>query len=60
MPCGSGVCGVCAVATGRGHRLACREGPAFPLEALRFAPEPEPGEGSEEEDGAPADGADAR
>jgi dihydroorotate dehydrogenase electron transfer subunit len=60
MPCGSGVCGVCAVATGRGHRLACREGPAFPLEALRFAPEPEPEDGSEEEDGAPADGADAR
>jgi dihydroorotate dehydrogenase electron transfer subunit len=41
MPCGSGVCGVCAVPTARGHRLACREGPAFPLEALRFAPEPE-------------------
>jgi dihydroorotate dehydrogenase electron transfer subunit len=36
LPCGTGACGVCVVPTGRGLRLACREGPAFPLEALRF------------------------
>jgi dihydroorotate dehydrogenase electron transfer subunit len=56
MPCGRGACGVCAVATGRGYRLACREGPAFPLEALRFAPEPE--DATADEDGA-TDGAGA-
>jgi dihydroorotate dehydrogenase electron transfer subunit len=40
LPCGTGACGVCVVPTGRGLRLACREGLAFPLEALRFdAPE---------------------
>jgi dihydroorotate dehydrogenase electron transfer subunit len=36
LPCGTGACGVCVVPTGRGLRLACREGLAFPLEALRF------------------------
>ncbi|HEX2513326.1 MAG TPA: hypothetical protein VH257_01380 [Chloroflexota bacterium] len=36
LPCGTGACGACVIPTGRGLRLACREGPAFPLEALRF------------------------
>jgi dihydroorotate dehydrogenase electron transfer subunit len=32
MPCrGLGVCGVCAVNTTRGWRLACKDGPVFPL-----------------------------
>ncbi|HEV2123447.1 MAG TPA: hypothetical protein VGW38_11825 [Chloroflexota bacterium] len=42
LPCGTGVCGVCAIATRSGPRLYCHEGPAFPLETLRFEPdEPE-------------------
>ncbi len=36
VPCGTGACGACVVRTGRGARLFCREGPAFPLAALRF------------------------
>lgn len=35
MPCGSGICGVCAVAVRRrGTRLACVDGPAFELRDL--------------------------
>jgi NAD(P)H-flavin reductase len=35
MPCGTGICGVCAVATRRrGTRLACVDGPAFDLREL--------------------------
>jgi hypothetical protein len=35
MPCGSmAQCGVCAVQTGRGHLLACEDGPVFDLDAL--------------------------
>jgi dihydroorotate dehydrogenase electron transfer subunit len=47
LPCGTGACGVCVVPTGRGYRLACREGPVFPLEALRFDAGPEPGGGGD-------------
>lgn len=36
VPCGTGSCGACVVRTGRGARLFCRQGPAFPLAALRF------------------------
>jgi dihydroorotate dehydrogenase electron transfer subunit len=36
VPCGTGACGACVVETRRGPRLFCRDGPAFPLEALRF------------------------
>ncbi len=36
MPCGSGVCGACAVPTRGGTRLLCQDGPAFPLEDLRL------------------------
>ncbi|MGH2367407.1 MAG: hypothetical protein ACRDI2_04340 [Chloroflexota bacterium] len=36
VPCGTGACGACVVLTSRGPRLFCRDGPAFPLEALRF------------------------
>ncbi|MBI3971735.1 MAG: hypothetical protein HY332_10650 [Chloroflexi bacterium] len=36
LPCGTGTCGACVVATRSGEHLFCREGPAFPLEALRF------------------------
>jgi dihydroorotate dehydrogenase electron transfer subunit len=36
LPCGSGACGVCAIATRGGSRLFCREGPAFPLDDLRL------------------------
>lgn len=39
VPCGDGRCGACTVQTGRGPRLFCREGPAFPLETLRFEPD---------------------
>ena len=36
MPChGIGECGVCAVQTKHGWRLACKDGPVFPLEDLR-------------------------
>lgn len=34
MPCGTGVCGACAVGHGRTSRFACTEGPVFPLEDL--------------------------
>ncbi len=34
MPCGLGVCGVCAVTGGRRPRLACLDGPVFDLHAL--------------------------
>jgi len=34
MPCGTGVCGACAVGHGRTSRCACTEGPVFPLEDL--------------------------
>ncbi|MGD9893462.1 MAG: hypothetical protein AB7U18_19440, partial [Dehalococcoidia bacterium] len=35
MPCGTGICGLCGVATRRsGVKLACREGPAFELRDL--------------------------
>jgi dihydroorotate dehydrogenase electron transfer subunit len=34
MPCGTGVCGACAVGRGRAARCACTEGPVFPLEDL--------------------------
>jgi hypothetical protein len=35
MPCaGAGTCGVCAVPTRRGWRLACKDGPVFAWEAL--------------------------
>jgi dihydroorotate dehydrogenase electron transfer subunit len=39
MPCrGLGACGVCAVKTTRGWRLACQDGPVFPLgEVLHVA-----------------------
>ena len=37
LPCGTGVCGACVVATRAGRKLFCREGPAFALEDLRFA-----------------------
>src|SRR5439155_18874449 len=36
LPCGAGWCGVCTIPTRGGRRLFCREGPAFPLEDLRF------------------------
>jgi dihydroorotate dehydrogenase electron transfer subunit len=32
MPCGVGACGACAVKTARGHKLACADGPFFPLQ----------------------------
>lgn len=35
MPCGFGVCGACAVRARRGWKLACLEGPVFPLSDLR-------------------------
>lgn len=31
MPCGLGVCGGCAVDSGRGYQLACTDGPVFDL-----------------------------
>ena len=31
-PCGVGACGACAVKTARGHKLACADGPFFPLQ----------------------------
>jgi len=34
MPCGTGVCGACAVGHGRAARCACTEGPVFALEDL--------------------------
>jgi dihydroorotate dehydrogenase electron transfer subunit len=34
MPCGTGACQACAVQTRRGWKLACREGPLFPLAEL--------------------------
>ena len=35
MPChGVGKCGVCSVQTARGWRLACEDGPVFPLEEV--------------------------
>ena len=35
MPChGVGKCGVCSVQTGKGWRLACEDGPVFPLEEV--------------------------
>jgi hypothetical protein len=34
MPCGTGVCGACAVGHGRTSRCACTEGPVFALEDL--------------------------
>jgi dihydroorotate dehydrogenase electron transfer subunit len=34
MPCGTGVCGACAVGRGRAARCACTEGPVFSLEDL--------------------------
>jgi hypothetical protein len=37
MPCGAGVCDVCRVATPRGERRACVDGPVFDL--LDFLPE---------------------
>ena len=37
LPCGAGWCGACAVATRAGQALLCHDGPAFPLEVLRFA-----------------------
>lgn len=36
LPCGTGICGACAVSTRQGVRLRCTEGPAFPLEWLRL------------------------
>ena len=33
-PCGVGACGLCAVRTRKGVRLACVDGPAFPLGVL--------------------------
>jgi hypothetical protein len=35
VPCGTGVCGACAVSTNRGMKLFCQDGPAFPIETLR-------------------------
>ena len=34
MPCGTGACQACAVRMRRGWKLACREGPMFPLTDL--------------------------
>ena len=34
MPCGTGVCGACAVGRGRAARHACTDGPVFALEDL--------------------------
>jgi dihydroorotate dehydrogenase electron transfer subunit len=34
MPCGMGVCGGCAIETGRGYQLACTDGPVFDLTKL--------------------------
>lgn len=41
LPCGTGVCGACAVPTRSGAALYCREGPAFPLHELRLVLEDE-------------------
>jgi len=38
MPCGGiAECGICAVKTIRGYRLACQEGPVFDLADLKFS-----------------------
>jgi dihydroorotate dehydrogenase electron transfer subunit len=37
LPCGAGWCGACVITTHAGPTLYCREGPAFPLEDLRFS-----------------------
>jgi dihydroorotate dehydrogenase electron transfer subunit len=36
VPCGTGACGACTIRTADRQRLFCRDGPAFPLETLRF------------------------
>lgn len=36
MPCGTGACYACAIATGRGVRLACTDGPLFDLFELEI------------------------
>jgi len=37
MPCrGLGECSVCSVETTQGWKLACQEGPVFPLEELIY------------------------
>jgi dihydroorotate dehydrogenase electron transfer subunit len=35
MPCGTGACGACAVRSRRGWKLACVDGPVFPVLELR-------------------------
>ena len=39
LPCGTGACGACQVRTRERHRLFCLDGPAFPLEDLRWEDE---------------------
>lgn len=36
LPCGTGTCGACTVRVRDGIHLFCQDGPAFPLETLRF------------------------
>lgn len=36
LPCGTGACGACVVRTRERQRLFCLDGPAFPLEELRW------------------------
>ena len=42
LPCGTGACGACVVKTRARPRLFCQDGPAFPLEELRWDDESEP------------------
>jgi dihydroorotate dehydrogenase electron transfer subunit len=36
MPCGFGACMACGVRSRRGWKLACQDGPVFPLEGLTW------------------------
>ena len=42
LPCGTGACGACVVKTRERPRLFCQDGPAFPLEQLRWDDDSEP------------------